>query len=85
MSSAVGLFVHARAIVLFYKHSLCTSGVVLNTGVLACMVFVDRVCSCPGVLAGTWGKFGSYFPMFVCWLRVLGFWDTSGLFLCDTG
>ena len=33
----------------FYKHSFCTSGVVLNTGVLACIVFVGRVCSCPGV------------------------------------
>ena len=59
MSSAVGLFVYARVSVLFYKYSFCTSGVVLNTGVLACMVFVGRVCSCPGVLAGTWGKYGS--------------------------
>ena len=70
--------------VLFYKHLICLSGVVSNTGVWACVVCVDHVCSCPGVLAGTWGKFGSYFPMFVCRLRDLGFWDISG-FLCDTG
>ena len=85
-SSAVGLFVLARVTSLFFVSS-CSMRVCddLNTGIL----IICCVCSCPGVLAGTWGWCDFLFPiLLICvfsvwhWLRLKRVINSGLIFFC---